>query len=482
MSNKNRLGVNTILNMVKTLVGVVFPLVTFPYVLRILLPDNIGKVNFANSFVSYFSLIASLGVSSYAIRECAIVKNDKKALEKRASEIFSINVCTTVIAYFLLLVALIFFRKLDGYRTIIVIQSTTIILTTLGTDWLNTAMEDFKYITIRFIVFQVISLVLLFAFVKTKDDYVKYVMIAVLSSSGAEISNIIYRKRFCNIRFTRKLNLKTHLRPIILLFVMILAQTIFNSADITMLVLIKGDFEVGIYSTALKVENIIAQIITSLVWVMLPRLTMYYNDDNIDKVNELLGKILAFFLVVGLPCVIGVIVLAKDIILIVGGHEYLGATLPLTILMLSLLFNLFGGSFLGNMVLLPTKREGLFMIICCICTGVNLVLNIVFIPKGGAIAAATTTTIATLLMLIILWIKKDKKIKIANLPNVVCGPAIGAGVIFVLCEYLKYLIENIYIRIGMCIFFSIGIYLGVLIISKNEFCLYILNILKKKMR
>ena len=173
--------------MIKTCANIIFPLITFPYVSRILMAENIGKVDFANSYVSYFSLIASLGISTYAIRECSKAKLEKTNLEKTASQIYSINMCTTVFSYVLLVISILLFDKLEPYRLLIFIQSTTILFTTLGADWLNTAMEDFLYITIRSISFQIISLALLFVFVKNQNDYINYAIITVVSSSGANI-------------------------------------------------------------------------------------------------------------------------------------------------------------------------------------------------------------------------------------------------------------------------------------------------------
>ena len=124
------LKINTILNMIKTCSSIIFPLITFPYISRVLMTENVGKVNFGDSYVSYFSLIATLGITTYAIRECAKVRDDKRRLEEVASEIFSINICTTMLAYVLLFSSLFLFRRLDAYRNLIVIQSVVIVFTT----------------------------------------------------------------------------------------------------------------------------------------------------------------------------------------------------------------------------------------------------------------------------------------------------------------------------------------------------------------
>ena len=219
---------NTIFNAIKTVSAIIFPLITFPYASRTLLVENIGKVNFGLSFISYFSLIASLGINVYAIRECAKFGDDRVKLSKIASEIFSINVFTTIFSYTILILCLLFYKKIESYRTLIVIQSLSILFTTLGTDWLNTAMEDFQYITIRSLLFQVLSLILLFTFIHKPDDYIKYAAISVISSSGYNIVNMIYRRKYCDIKFTLDIDIKKHYLPIIFLFVMLLSMIILS--------------------------------------------------------------------------------------------------------------------------------------------------------------------------------------------------------------------------------------------------------------
>lgn len=473
---------NSILNVIKTLSGIIFPLITFPYISRVLLPTNVGKVNFGSSFISYFSMIASLGITTYAIRECSAVSNDKEKLGKKSSEIFSINVCTTIVAYLLLAIALMTFRKLDVYRTLIIIQSTSILFTTLGTDWLNTAMEDFKYITIRTVLFQVLSLILMFIFVREETDYLKYAAISVFSASGANIANIFYRKRFCKVTFTFDMQWKRHFKPILLLFVMILAQTIFSSADVTMLGIMRSDYEVGIYSTAHKIENIISQVVSSLAWVVMPRMSAYYAEKNYGKINELLRKTLELLMLIGVPAVAGTCMLSKEIVTIVGGDNFIEASLPLTILIFSFAFSLIGGSFLGNMVLLPSGNEKTYMIICCITAVINVGLNFLLIPEGGACAAAFTTAVSSLLIMIMLLIKKDKNIKLDYLKQAMISPCIGAIAICLYCNVIKIFVSGVFLKTGVCILGSTIIY-GILMIAlKNELCLQVLSNFKARVK
>ena len=180
---------NAIYSFIKAFMNLAFPVITFPYASRILLPEGIGKVNFANSIVSYFIIIAGLGIGTYAIREAAKVRNDKTRLTKFSKEILSINLISTAIAYILFFIAFIFIPKLNPYRTMLLICSTKILFTTLGMDWFFAAIEDFKYITLRSVFFQAISLFFLFIFVRTKDDILRYTAFGIISSVGSNICN-----------------------------------------------------------------------------------------------------------------------------------------------------------------------------------------------------------------------------------------------------------------------------------------------------
>ena len=180
--------------------------------------ENVGKINFVCSIISYFSLLASLGVSTYAIRECSKVRDNIEKLDSLSSQIFSMNIISTLIAYVALAITLVVARPLDNYRILICIQSATILFTTLGADWINSVMEDFKFITVRTVGMQLVSLFLMFVFVHKPNDYITYVIISVVASSGANIINIFYRSRFCKTRFTLSIDWKRHLPPIMLLF------------------------------------------------------------------------------------------------------------------------------------------------------------------------------------------------------------------------------------------------------------------------
>lgn len=479
---KQSIKKNIIYNFIKTCSALVFPLITFPYISRVLQPDHIGKCDFGQSIVNYFSLIASLGITTYAIRECSVVSKDKKKLSNLASQIFSISILTTLVAYILLVISLLFFKQLEEYRLLILIQSTSIVMITLGADWLNSAMEDFRYITIRTFCFQIISLIIMLLFVKEPEDYLKYAMISVFSSSGASIVNIWYRRRYCKVTFTTHIDWKKHIGPIILLFVMLLSQLIFSNADKTMLGIMKSDYEVGIYSTAVKITNIVRQVVTAILWVIMPRLSLYFAGKDYDKINNFLRRILSFIIVISLPCVVGVEVMAKEIILLIAGKNYMGSVLALRILMISLFFSFFGGSFIGNIILLPAKREKDFMIVCCITAVVNVVANAVFIPYFGVYGASATTAFSEFLIFVLLLPKVDKEIHIEKKIKLFTSPIVGCVGLFAFCKIVLKIVSSLWLKTSVCIVGSVIVYGAVLIVMKNETVFSLLSSIQVRLK
>lgn len=461
---------NTIYNTIKSACGIIYPLIAFPYVSRVLLTDNLGKVNFGSSIISYFSLIASLGVTTYAIRECSKVRDDKEKLGKTAGQILSINLVSTAIAYVALIMVLIFAKPLESYRVLICIQSSAILFATLGADWLNTAMEDFKFITIRTVSMQIISLILMILFVKNPEDYIIFALISVVASSGANIVNVFYRRKYCKTRISWDMDLKRHLPPIMLLFSMILTQTIYVNSDMTILGLIKGDHQVGLYSTSVKIYNLVNTMVASIAWVVMPQLSAFFDRKDYGEINKLLKYSMNFILVLGIPSVCGMEIIAPHLIYVIAGKEYVDAALSLRILGIALLCSFIGG-WIGNMTMLPAGREKI-----CLWTGVasaaiNVVLNFLMIPRWGLNAAAFTTVIAELVGIVLKLPYLDKAIKLESFGEMIKAPLVGGAGILIVGFMIQRLFSSSWIVSVLTIIVSVIVYFGVLFVFKNEFAL-----------
>lgn len=469
---------NTLYNMIKSAAAILFPLISFPYAARILLTEGIGKVNFGNSIISYFSLLATLGITTYAIRECAKVRDDKPQLEKTASQLFSINLFTTLLSYLVLALTLLFARPLADYRLLIIIQSSTILLSTLGTEWLNSAMEDFRFITLRTVLFQVLSLVLMFLFVRGPEDYLIYAGITVVSSAGASLTNILYRRRFCRIRLVLKMDLKKHLPSIMVLFSLILSQTIYVNSDVTMIGLFRGDHEVGLYSTAVKIYNIVNTMVASVAFVVMPKLTYWYARKDYDQINDLLRYGLGFIVTLGFPCIAGVNAVCSDVVELLAGSAYLPAVPALHILTLALLGSFLGG-FVGNLILIPSGREKICLFTSLLSAGINLVLNLIFIPIFGFTAAAATTAIAEITGFLVGLRFVEKQVSLGNLKKLVLPPVLGCAVMVSAIFLIGPLVEQTALRLILSVGCGAILYLGILLLTKHEFTISMLRKIRK---
>ena len=200
VETQKSLKLNMILNATRGIVSVLFPLITFPYVSRVLGIENIGRYNYSNSIISYFLLISGLGIGGYAIRDGSAFRRQRDKLNQFANEMFTINVISTVISYILLLATAFVFPGMKEYWLLLAILSIQIILKTIGIDWLYSIYEDYLYITLRGIAFQILSLIMLFCFVHTAEDLNVYALITVIANAGSSILNYIHARKYVNLK------------------------------------------------------------------------------------------------------------------------------------------------------------------------------------------------------------------------------------------------------------------------------------------
>lgn len=461
--------INIILNALKTMASIIFPLITFPYVSRILQAENIGKVQFAASIISYFSLLASLGISMYAIREGSAIRDDKEKLEKFCSQIFSFNVLSTIVAYIGIIILLIFMKREAEYKYLIIIQSMTIVFTTLGVDWINSIFEDFKYITIRSILIQFLTLILTFIFIRSSNDYYSYAIISVISSVGANILNIFYVRKYCKIKLTTNIEFKKHFKPIILLFSNYIASTIYKDADITMLGAMCGEYNVGIYYVAVKTYNIIKQLLNSIVAVIIPRISNYEANNQSNEKNYLLDQVLRIIILFTFPIITGLIMLKEQIILIIAGESYMDAVVPFIILSVSLFFAVLA-NFTSNMILIVHKKEKISLISTIIAATTNFILNIILIPVLKETGAAITTLIAEMLVALITGYHAYKYYKPQKMLRTILAVLVGCSFIVIIITFIRNLnLTNIF-EVIISVFLSIiGYFVCIFLIDKKNF-------------
>ncbi|MDU2132230.1 MAG: flippase [Finegoldia magna] len=470
MAKQKSLKLNAMLNLIKVGLSVVYPLITFPYATRILQVANMGKVSYGDSIIKIFMLIASLGITNYAVREGSKYRENRTKLNQFSREVFSINLLSTLISYICLAVFCVVSVKMHDYATLVFIQSLSIIFATLGVEWVNAIHEDYLYITIRSIIIQTIGVILLFFVVKTKDDYLKYAGLTVFVNGLVCVSNMLHVRRYVSLKPTLKLNLKRHLKPIMLFFSNSIAVLVYVSADMTMLGWISGDFYTGLYAVSVKVYSVVKQMLGAIYMVTIPRLSKAATLDDKTEFRHLLTEISSFLLLLMIPMCMGLGVLSKNIVYILSGEKFIAATLSLQILAVSVFFAITGGV-ITTCMNVPLGKEALNLKATTISAFVNVGLNLVFIPLWQQNGAAMTTALSELVVVLVcLFEFKEAKFYFEMDKLFYTAKFAVAGALWILLTkiVITKFITNYTLNLLAVFFISVIGYTLILFFGKNE--------------
>lgn len=391
---------NFIWNAVLQVSSLVFPLITYPYVSRIIGSDGIGKTSFATSVITYFSIIAQLGVPTYGIRSCAQVSNDKDGLSRTTQEILFIGCITTIIAYICLGISLHFVPRFQEDKTLLIITSFQMAFNTIGMVWLFSGLEQYRYITIRSVIFKFVSLVLSFLLVRRKADYIIYETILVIAIAGSNILNLFYSRKFIYFKRYPHYNLRRHIKPILVFFSMSVATTVYTSMDTIMLGFMTNNSEVGFYTSAIKVRSVLLGLINALATVLLPRASYYVKNGNKEEFIRISRKAFHFIVVVGFATWIYFSLFARESILVLSGKEFLPAIAPMLWIMPTVL--ICGISNLTAIeMLVSLGKEKIVLYTQITGAVIDFLLNWFLIPYFGSSAAAAATMIAEVVIMLL---------------------------------------------------------------------------------
>lgn len=388
---------NVIVNAIRSVLAILFPLITFKYASVVLGPQGIGITNYSQTIVSYFQLFATFGITTYAISEGSKFRNDKVQFNEFVGEVFTINLLTSLVSL-LVLFCLSCLGCWGHYNSYILIFGVTILFNLIGVEWLFSIYEQFLYITLRSFLIQVISLVLLFVLVKDSKDLTIYVWLTVFATAGSSIFNYYKSKQLCRISLSSFKRCKKHILPMFIIFATGIASLIYVNSNIVILGLMKDDITVGIYSAAIKVIKPICTPIASIGFVVVPRIAekLAHSTSNTD-IETLCKKVLDFMLFFILPFSIGLYLMADEAILLLSGPDFLTGSLVIKILILDIFFSPING-FLVTQLLVPFGKQNLGFIATILGAIVNIVLNLALIPCFSLYGAAVATIMSELVV------------------------------------------------------------------------------------
>ncbi len=472
---------NFIFNLIKTLSGILFPIITFSYSSRILGVDGVGQVNFAKSVISYFSMFAMLGMSYYGTREAAKLRDDRDRLSRFTHEMLMINGCSTAIAYISLVIMMLFAVSLKDYTSLLVVNSFSIFLMGMGMEWLYQGLEEYRYISLRAMAFQGIALVAMLLTVRDADDMIHYAIVSVFASSGSYLLNFFNSRKYIDFHWYGNYEIRRHLRSLAWLFALAISIELYTVLDSTMLGFLKGDSAVGIYSAAIKINKMVNSLITSLGVVLIPRLSYYIGKGEYERFGSLIHKAYNYVFMFSVPACLGLFMLSDEIILLFCGDGF--ETAGFTMRLLTPIVLLIPFSVMTNQqALVPMGKEKLILISTCIGAATNLVLNFLLIPQYSENGAAIATVAAETVVAIICFINARRSFKVQNIFHLYYQYWIAGMPILLFGAWIKHLKCNFILTIAITIALSAISYFLILLLFKNRYLLEAIELLKTKAR
>lgn len=373
--------VNYILNLINTGTQMLFPLITFPYVCRVIEADGIGQINFFQSIISYISLFTCLGIPMYAIREIARDRSDVVQMNRTAMEILLLHSMLTLVGYAIVAILCLTVPQIQVNIPLFLILSLTIFFTAIGCEWFYQGIEDFKYITIRGLIIKTVSVVLLFIFVKSKTDLLYYGCYTVFGVLGGNIFNFFRLRKYIhreNIIFS-ELHIKRHIKPVLKVFSFSVVTSIYLQLNTVLLGFLKNALAVGYFAAATKVMQMLLTMSACLGSVMMPRASHLIAENKEDEFNRLIQKSYDFTLAIALPMTIGLIFCAPSLITALCGVKFEHSILPSQIIAPIILMVAISNVF-GIQVLFPKGKINIVTLCCGIGAVADLILNLCLIP------------------------------------------------------------------------------------------------------
>ncbi|MBK9577328.1 MAG: flippase [Fibrobacterota bacterium] len=469
MSAKS-IKINAALNMIKTAAGMIFPLITFPYTSRILGPEGVGKVNFANSFLAYFILLASIGIPVYGIRAVAKVRENIDELALLVKELIVLHLIASGVAFLAFLGVILVSDTVSAEAWLFFVVSFSIPLSMFTLDWFYQGMEDYAYITKRSIGFSVLAIGAMFMLVKKPQDYVLYAGITVVASLGSSVLNFWNARKVVFRKSIRSLNLKQHIRPLGSVFALNFIISIYINLDTVMLGFLSKTDSVGYYSSAMKLTKMLLSLVSSFSAVLLPRLSYYAANDQLEKFDEMLRKSLGVILLMCIPASAGLMLVGREIILVLAGDLYLEAVSCVIITAPIILIIGLNGVF-GYQILYSLGREKAFLFSVAVGAILNVAINFALIPRfnhiGASIGALVAEAAILFIQIFLVRTRHHVKWPWVSLLKYVGATAVMALALIVFKSNTEYLLVGM--KLSACVLIGASVYFGLLYFMHDEF-------------
>lgn len=460
---------NVVMNTILTTSTFLFPLITVPYVSRVLGPDNNGIVSWAFTFVGYFSLVALLGFNMYGTRECAKLRDDRERLSAVVQELLVILICSTTIVYIAFIAFVFALPRTRDELPLMFIVGTSIWLSACGAEWFYRSIEQYEYITVRNILFKIASIVLLFIFVRRTNDYPAYAAVTVLGTTGSNILNILRLRSFVTFSRHRPMRIRRHFKPMFAFSVSNITSGMYGQIDMLLLGFFSSNYALGLYQLVFKIRNICTGVGGSVTGVMLPRLSYYEAQEGHDHTTRLMAKNFNFLLMLGLAIIAALVICADPLIMILGGGDYLPGNAALRIGAPLVLLGSIGS--MQSQYMVASDQEKTYTYTNVVGLVIAIVLECILIPLWGIDGAALGLVLTELSVYCIrTYILRDFMKQVRRYTDY--GKIVLAWVVaFLLAAGVYYLIRtwNPFAQIILTALVFCGADGGILMLTKESF-------------
>lgn len=447
---------NFIYNAILTMSGYIFPLMVYPYVSRILGVSNIGACNFVDSIVEYFTILSMMGMNTIGIREIAKCKNDQQKLDNVFSQLFSLNTLTTITAIIILIIVTNIVPKFAPYKDLLYIGVGKLFFNYMLINWFFQGLENFKYIAARTIFVKILFVISVFLFVKTETDVKLYYFLVALTWAGNGIINFIYAKKYVSFNFTLKIN-KAIIGSFFILGVYWFMNSMYTTLNVAFLGFATNDIEVGYYTTANKLLTVIMTMFTALTSVMVPRVSVALKSNDNSEAKALIHKAINALMLFAIPLIFFVFPFSQELIYLMSGKGYEGATTPLQI-MTPLFFLVGYDQIIVLQTLLPMGKDKDILRNSILAASVGIISNIFLTLNFGKNGSAIVLILAELSVLLSSQFCVTKYLGLKIPFKLIIKHIIGFSPIIIICYVIKYFINS---------------YVISLIVSASIICCYI---------
>lgn len=465
---------NYIFNLLNSVTGLLFPLITFPYVSRIMGPDGIGQVQFFTSIISYVSLFVGLGIPLYAVREIARVRNDKEVMVKTLEEILLLHLMLTAVGYFVMIVMCLTIPQINSELSLFLLMSLSVIFTTIGCEWFYQGIEDFKYITTRAIMVRIVCIILLFLLVKTKDDLLWYGFYGVMGTVGNNVFNFVRLRRYINGHYIKFKALKPfrHLKMISSVFLLTILSTIYISLNSVILGFLCGNESVGYYTSGVKLFTLTFTLVYSLTTIIIPHMSNLIAEHRDDEVKVMSQKLYRVVVGIGLPMAVILYYVSPSAVFLLCGSEF-EPSIAVSQIVSPLLLIVGLSSVFGMQILYPMGHVKIMIKATIVSSLVDLVILFLLVSSYAQYAAAIAYLLAELIATMTEYVLGRKYIPISLCDKRLFNYVFGSILVGVLLFFIKDIASN---EIMQCIFMTIiggGTYFLFLALRKDDFVVMI---------